>query len=334
MYDNTSEIRMKACTRCKKEFPATLEYFVASKRSKEGLVCQCKICKKKYREKYKEKPPLFLTNPIVVESRVCTECNRELPANKDYFRPEKRTRIGLQSCCRDCDKEYRDSRKAEKYDYDRKRYAANREEILARQKVYMADAEHKDHKREYDKEYRERSGEHRLKLKREYYWNNRDLCLGAAKRYADRERERLQRYWRAYYRQNKESISVKAHFYRKENRDKMNVLSHRYRSRKKKLECRFTIQQWIDCVKCFGGRCAYCGKKRKLEQEHFVPASKGGEYTVNNIIPACKSCNSSKHNSDVSDWYPRQEFFLEARMSKIYRYLRYDEHGTQQLSIL
>ncbi len=72
---------------------------------------------------------------------------------------------------------------------------------------------------------------------------------------------------------------------------------------------------------------------KRLEQEHFVPISSNGPYTANNIIPACKSCNSSKRDSDFFSWYPKQPFYSKRREAKILRYLNYDNDGKQQASI-
>lgn len=54
----------------------------------------------------------------------------------------------------------------------------------------------------------------------------------------------------------------------------------------------------------FLGHCAYCGKKLKegFHHDHFIPFSKGGAYTPDNIVPACPSCNYSKHNRDPYSW--------------------------------
>ena len=96
------------------------------------------------------------------------------------------------------------------------------------------------------------------------------------------------------------------------------------RSLKIKLETSFTNNQWEKCKKYFNNKCAYCGKEKELTQDHFVPLSKHGEYTKNNIVPACKSCNSRKHNKNFFEWYPRQEFYTKQRELKILQYLNYD----------
>lgn len=87
------------------------------------------------------------------------------------------------------------------------------------------------------------------------------------------------------------------------------------------LECDFTKQQWDECRKYFDYKCAYCGCKVKLAQEHFIPVKKGGNYTKSNILPACKSCNSSKSDKDFFFWYPRYKFYAKYREIKVLEYL-------------
>lgn len=52
--------------------------------------------------------------------------------------------------------------------------------------------------------------------------------------------------------------------------------------------------QWLAIKVAYRHRCAYCGEKKPLTQDHIIPVSKGGAHTASNIIPACQSCNSSK----------------------------------------
>ena len=75
----------------------------------------------------------------------------------------------------------------------------------------------------------------------------------------------------------------------------------RRKAKKKDLPATLTIEQWEAIKLAYGNRCAYCGKKetikRPLTQDHVIPISKGGGTTPDNIVPACKSCNSSKHTN-------------------------------------
>mgnify|MGYP000196719752 FL=1 len=43
-----------------------------------------------------------------------------------------------------------------------------------------------------------------------------------------------------------------------------------------------------------GHKCQYCGKAKDLTIDHVLPKSKGGKSTWNNLVTACKKCNSLK----------------------------------------
>lgn len=64
--------------------------------------------------------------------------------------------------------------------------------------------------------------------------------------------------------------------------------------------------QWDALVAAWGG-CAYCGvTAAALQKDCVLPISRGGRYTLTNVVPACRSCNASKLNSEVSGWLRRK----------------------------
>jgi len=66
--------------------------------------------------------------------------------------------------------------------------------------------------------------------------------------------------------------------------------------------------QWT-ALKCAWGGCAYCGEKDKpLQRDCVLALSRGGRYTLDNIVPACRSCNTSKCNDEVTGWLRRKRF--------------------------
>jgi hypothetical protein len=38
-----------------------------------------------------------------------------------------------------------------------------------------------------------------------------------------------------------------------------------------------------------------------------LPISRGGRYTIDNVVPACASCNASKCNAEVTGWLRRKK---------------------------
>jgi hypothetical protein len=73
-----------------------------------------------------------------------------------------------------------------------------------------------------------------------------------------------------------------------------------------------TIEQWAALKAAWNG-CAYCGATDGPLQRDCVQAiSRGGRYTVDNVVPACMSCNTSKCNEEVTTWLRRKR--LDERM--------------------
>lgn len=51
----------------------------------------------------------------------------------------------------------------------------------------------------------------------------------------------------------------------------------------------------------YRGQCAYCDSKA-TSLDHVIPISRGGVDGIGNLIPACWSCNSSKHQKLIIEW--------------------------------
>jgi hypothetical protein len=67
-----------------------------------------------------------------------------------------------------------------------------------------------------------------------------------------------------------------------------------------------TDAQWTALTAEWVG-CAYCGAAdRALQRDCVLPISRGGRYTLDNVVPACGSCNASKCNDEVTSWMRRK----------------------------
>lgn len=61
-----------------------------------------------------------------------------------------------------------------------------------------------------------------------------------------------------------------------------------------------TATEWNETREVHDSRCAYCLRQfAKLEQEHVTALSRGGEHQIDNIVPACRPCNSRKGNRGI-----------------------------------
>lgn len=50
-----------------------------------------------------------------------------------------------------------------------------------------------------------------------------------------------------------------------------------------------------------GFECQYCGTKKELTIDHIIPKAKGGKTSWNNLVTACKKCNSKKGNFTLEE---------------------------------
>lgn len=66
----------------------------------------------------------------------------------------------------------------------------------------------------------------------------------------------------------------------------------------------FTAAQWQEVVEDYRGLCAYCGIVPWQDQDHVIPAIKGGPYALWNLVPACRLCNVKK---GTKYWTPRKK---------------------------
>ena len=102
----------------------------------------------------------------------------------------------------------------------------------------------------------------------------------------------------------KETAKRSCHNYSKSEKGRLSSATrhNRRRAAKKMVENNFTLEMWKQTLEEYNYLCAYCGSKENIQQDHVVPVSKGGGNTKDNVVPACPSCNASKHNKTLILW--------------------------------
>lgn len=129
------------------------------------------------------------------------------------------------------------------------------------------------------------------------------------RRKTDKYKEYQKEYKKEYYKKRRQTPEGKAYFIRK---------NQKRRALKKGNGGVYTQDEWNKCLDYFNHCDAYTGEPLKsTEIEHVIPISKGGTNNIYNIVPANKSTNCSKYNSDVFEWYSQQEYFDWNRYIKI-----------------
>ncbi|HTI75392.1 MAG TPA: HNH endonuclease signature motif containing protein [Mycobacterium sp.] len=77
-----------------------------------------------------------------------------------------------------------------------------------------------------------------------------------------------------------------------------------------------TADQWA-AIKAAWNGCSYCGASDKpLQRDCVMAISRGGRYTIDNVVPACASCNTSKCNEEVTTWLRRKRLDERAFLTR------------------
>ena len=93
--------------------------------------------------------------------------------------------------------------------------------------------------------------------------------------------------------------------WREANPDKARENGRRYRARKKGA----TIQPVNEAAiyERDGHMCMYCGTTHnRLSIDHIVALNNGGAHAEDNLVVACRSCNSSKNATPLVEWLQTQ----------------------------
>ncbi|WP_080658639.1 HNH endonuclease [Paenibacillus polymyxa] len=132
-----------------------------------------------------------------------------------------------------------------------------------------------------------------LPKKREWRRKNKDMVNERAKKWKIDNQER----WKEYYSDWQKSELGK----------EFSKGYHSIRNSNKKHT--FNIIEWSECKSFFENSCAYCGLLEKehkhmfnqqLHKDHYDPEGSNG---IDNCVPACRVCNSFKHDTHGEVWY-------------------------------
>jgi 5-methylcytosine-specific restriction endonuclease McrA len=248
----------------------------------------------------------------------CTgECGETKPL--DRFCRDSRTADGRRQPCKSCRHE---------------KYMADRETILERVRKYRESnpervKEYKQRRlanrtvaeqeaqRGYQRQYYEANSERLSERNRQYYLENREKIKAQVKqrRLDDpaTSRERARSYRVNETPAQREARLGYAHRWNKENPERATMLRERRRVRQAKVESDgHSIAELHDHWEATGRNpkvCTYCDGPipnwRRSVGDHVVPISKGGADVLENLVPCCPVCNTSKGNRLLHvEWTP------------------------------
>ena len=67
-----------------------------------------------------------------------------------------------------------------------------------------------------------------------------------------------------------------------------------------------------------GQICNYCGSKSNLALDHIFSKQYGGTDDAENLVYACRYCNSSKGKKDLMEWMKYKDIFLPLMIIRKY----------------
>jgi hypothetical protein len=170
----------------------------------------------------------------------------------------------------------------------------------------------------------------RCNIKRSINWrtNNRDEWLEFNKKYnkkeirkADIDRRRIK------YREDGKQLE-----WQQNNKDRVKEYGEKRQHKKHNIK----KKEWNSCKEYFNYECAYCGLSLEkhyvrfkgemilsdFHREHVIDQ---GKNDLSNCVPSCKSCNSSKRNFTIEEWYNEKNTnYSQKRLNKIIKWINED----------
>jgi 5-methylcytosine-specific restriction endonuclease McrA len=149
---------------------------------------------------------------------------------------------------------------------------------------------------------------------REWMRRNPEKAREAMRRWRARHADQHRNANRDYRLRNPGRVKAWDAKYRRAHPDVVKVRWERYRARRRAATGSFSTTEWLALVRRYGGRCAYCGILAGLVVEHRIPLSRGGTNFIDNILPACSSCNARKHRLTEEEFRARAATMVTQRL--------------------
>lgn len=216
-------------------------------------------------EKQRQRPSL--SDEARKKSAACAkrwrEANKELVAAKAKEKyAEKRDEILAKKA------EYFKANKQKIAEYQRKHYLENRDAIIAKEAARRGSE--RPERAEWQREYRKANPELARQRDREYYQKDREKKLKQKSEWGKTPEGKI----------------------------KQKAKNHARRARKNSVVSTLAASDLKEIRDKAKGRCFYCRVKGPLALDHIIPICKGGPHSRDNVVMACRSCNSSKGPKD------------------------------------
>jgi 5-methylcytosine-specific restriction endonuclease McrA len=152
-------------------------------------------------------------------------------------------------------------------------------------------------KRQQDAKWREEALAKNPNYNKEYqvqYRKENFIALNAKKKiYVEDNKTAHLKRQNIWYEKNKDSVKNRISLYKKEHPEQYQMYNNRRAARKKTSIIEIFTHQ--DIINRYGNQCFYCGELF-THIDHYMPLSRGGAHTLENVRPSCAHCNLTKSN--------------------------------------
>lgn len=151
----------------------------------------------------------------------------------------------------------------------------------------------KECKSKQDSKYRKENEEYYKFYQTNYWKENRAELYELKKEYIANNKPAHLKRQHSWYEKNKENVKTRTSQYKKEHPEQYQMYNNRRRARKKtSIVDIFTTK---DVIEKYGDKCVYC-QDDFTHIDHYIPLSRGGSHTLENVRPSCEQCNLEKSN--------------------------------------
>jgi len=158
--------------------------------------------------------------------------------------------------------------------------------------------------REYCRRWQKANPEKVREANRRWHEANLEKAREAVRRYRKANPERVRESSRRWYEANPEKAREKDRRWAQANSEKVREYCRHRRALKRNATIKPVDEQAV--YELNGHVCIYCGTTENLELDHVAPLTKGGAHCEENLVVACRSCNSSKHDKPLEEWLQTQ----------------------------
>lgn len=164
--------------------------------------------------------------------------------------------------------------------------------------VRANDSERKKLKRATDPEFRARARE----ASRLWVQANPERAKATVDRWIAKNPDHVRDLKKRWKLENADRVREQNRLWYANNPDKAAAKTSRRHARKRQAPGHFTAEEFAHLCESRGHCCTYCGAQTKMTVDHVVPLSRGGSNHIENIAPACLSCNSRKRDRTVEEF--------------------------------